>query len=114
ALESIPKALAENSGFDPIEKLLALRVAHEKGGSWSGLDLITGGIVDTRDAGVVEPYRVKAQVLKSALDAVTAVLRVDEMIVDGGRRDDGAPLVAKVVEEGKEEERGRAREEPSG
>ncbi|MBI4344880.1 MAG: thermosome subunit [Euryarchaeota archaeon] len=110
ALESIPKALAENSGFDPIEKLLALRVAHEKGGSWLGLDLITGGIVDTRDAGVVEPYRVKAQVLKSALDAVTAVLRVDEMIVDGGRRDDGAPPVAKVVEEGKGEQGERGSE----
>ncbi|MEK6978199.1 MAG: thermosome subunit, partial [Candidatus Hydrothermarchaeota archaeon] len=66
--------------------------------------------VDTRAAGVVEPYRVKAQVLKSALDAVTAVLRVDEMIVDGGRRDDGAPPVAKVVEAGKEGQESRGSE----
>ena len=32
AIEVIPRALAENAGLDPIDMLVALRSAHEKGG----------------------------------------------------------------------------------
>jgi chaperonin GroEL (HSP60 family) len=91
ALESIPKALAENGGLDPTEWLLKLRSAHEKDGAWMGLDLDRREVWDVREMGVLEPYRVKAQILKSALDAVTAVLRVDEMIIDEPRKKESSP-----------------------
>src|SRR5438093_4381192 len=39
ALETLPTALAENAGLDPIDILVQLRVAHEKGQLWAGVDV---------------------------------------------------------------------------
>jgi len=37
AMEIIPRTLAENSGLDPIDKLVALKAAHERGEKYAGL-----------------------------------------------------------------------------
>lgn len=80
AVESIPLTLAENSGFDPVDCLTALRAKHGQGMKNYGLDITTGEPADMLAQGVVEPLKVKTQAIKSASEAATMVLRVDDVI----------------------------------
>jgi thermosome len=80
AVESIPLTLAENSGFDPVDCLAALRAKHGQGMKNYGLDVLTGEPADMLAQGVVEPLKVKTQAIKSATEAATMVLRVDDVI----------------------------------
>jgi thermosome len=80
AVESIPLTLAENSGFDPVDCLAALRAKHGQGMKNYGLDILTGEPADMLAQGVVEPLKVKTQAIKSATEAATMVLRVDDVI----------------------------------
>jgi len=80
AMEIIPRTLAENSGLDPIDKLVELKAAHEKGNKNAGLDVYTGKIVDMWKQGVIEPLRTKRQTVSSAVDAATMILRIDDVI----------------------------------
>jgi len=80
ALESIPKAIIENAGEDVIDVLGELRskVAKEPG-RW-GFDAISGKIVDVREKGLIDPYRVVANIITTAIETATTLLRVDEII----------------------------------
>ncbi|MDT7901149.1 MAG: thermosome subunit alpha [Acidianus sp.] len=81
ALEEIPTILAETAGMEPISTLMELRAKHAKGLVNAGVDAINGKIVDDiYTLNVVEPIRVKRQVLKSATEAATAVLKIDDLI----------------------------------
>jgi chaperonin GroEL (HSP60 family) len=80
-LEMIPKTLAENAGLDPIDIMVALRLAHDKKeGGAIGVDVFKGGVKDMRKQGVVEPLRVKEQAIRSATEAACMILRVDDVI----------------------------------
>jgi len=81
SVESIPKILAENAGLDPIDIMVALRSSHEKAdGLCMGVDVYTGKPVDMMKSGVVEPVVVKEQAIKSAVEAASMILRVDDVI----------------------------------
>jgi len=80
ALEIIPRTLAENSGLDAIDMLVAIRAAHEAGKKTFGLDVYEGKPVDMLKAGVVEPLRVKTQAVSSAAEAAVMILRIDDII----------------------------------
>ncbi|EJG08286.1 MAG: thermosome subunit alpha [Methanofollis liminatans] len=80
ALEIIPRTLAENAGLDPIDILVDLRAAHEKGQKTAGLDVNTGKAGDMLAQGVVEPLRVKTQAISSAAEAAVMILRIDDVI----------------------------------
>ncbi len=80
ALEIIPRTLAENAGLDPIDILVELRAAHEKGQKTAGLDVYSGKAGDMLKMGVVEPLRVKTQALNSAAEAAVMILRIDDVI----------------------------------
>ena len=80
ALEIIPRTLAENAGLDPIDMLVEIRAAHEKGKKTYGLDVFEGKTVDMQKAGVVEPLRVKTQAIASAAEAAIMILRIDDVI----------------------------------
>ena len=80
AVESIPLTLAENAGFDPVDCLAALRAKHGQGMINYGLNIISGEPADMVAQGVVEPLKVKTQAIKSAAEAATMVLRVDDVI----------------------------------
>ncbi len=85
ALDVVPRTLAENAGLDPIDMLVALRSKHEgKGGRNFGLNVFEGKPVDMLKAGVIEPLRVKTQVISSATEAATMILRIDDVIASGG------------------------------
>ena len=86
AVEAIPLTLAENAGLDPIDIMVALRAEHEKPGSkYFGIELTTGKIKNMQDLLVLEPLRVKLQVIKSATEAANMILKIDDLIsVKGG------------------------------
>ncbi|MEM2897328.1 MAG: thermosome subunit beta [Candidatus Bathyarchaeia archaeon] len=81
SIEAIPKTLAENSGLDPIDVMVSLRSTHEKkDGLWHGIDVFSGKTEDMMRSGVIEPLKVKEQAIKSAVEAATMILRVDDVI----------------------------------
>jgi thermosome len=83
AMEIVPLTLGENAGLDPIDLLLELRARHEKGEKWAGVDVFEGKIKDMRELEVYEPLAVKKQTVKSAAEAATMILRVDDVIASG-------------------------------
>jgi len=80
ALEAIPATLAENAGLDPIDVLSELRARHEKNETWAGIEVISGKVQDMRETGVFEPLSVKKQVIKSATEAASMILKIDDVI----------------------------------
>ena len=79
ALEIVPKTLAENAGLDSIDSLVDLRAAHEDS-VYMGLNVFEGGVADMKEAGVIEPQRVKKQAIQSAAEAAEMILRIDDVI----------------------------------
>jgi len=86
AFEAIPSTLTENAGLDPIDILSELRSRHEKGETWAGIEVISGKIQDMSKAGVFEPLAVKKQIVKSATEASTMLLKIDDVIAAGKMR----------------------------
>jgi len=83
ALESIPLTLSENAGLDPIDILSELRARHEKGEIWAGVEVNEGKPKNMEKAGVFEPLAVKKQIIKSATEAATMILKIDDIIAAG-------------------------------
>jgi len=83
ALEVIPTTLAENAGLDPINILVELRARHEKGDTWAGVDSFEGKVKDMTKLNVYEPLVVKEQIIKSASEVASMILRIDDVIAAG-------------------------------
>jgi thermosome len=84
SLEIIPKTLAENAGLEKIDILVALRSAHEKPrGQHMGVDVYTGKVADMYEKDVIEPSSVKEHAIKSATEAASMILRIDDVIAGG-------------------------------
>lgn len=83
AIESIPMTLSENAGLDTIDILSELRARHEKGEIWAGVDVFNGKVEDMEKLEVYEPLAVKKQVIKSATEAATMILKIDDVIAAG-------------------------------
>jgi thermosome len=83
ALESIAITLTENAGLDPIDILSELRARHENGETWAGIEVREGKIQDMAKAGVFEPLIVKKQIIKSATEAASMILKIDDIIAAG-------------------------------
>jgi len=81
ALESIPAALAENAGLDPVDILVELKAAHGVGQKWAGIDAMEGRVRDMMGRDVIEPLSVKEQIVKSATEAASLLLRIDDVVV---------------------------------
>lgn len=92
ALETIPLTIAENAGLDPIDIMVELRSKHaEPGNKWFGVQVKTGKIADMLADDVIEPLRVKEQVIKSATEAASMLLRIDDVVSSKGTRESGPP-----------------------
>jgi len=92
AMEAVPLALAENAGLDPIDIMVDLRAKHENPEhKWYGVDVFSGEIKDTRALNVLEPLRVKLQVVKSATEAASMILRIDDVVASKGTKGEGMP-----------------------
>ncbi|MHA1238326.1 MAG: thermosome subunit beta [Candidatus Odinarchaeia archaeon] len=83
AIEVIPVTLAENAGYDPIDILVELRSKHEEDkneGKWYGVAITSGKAANMKELGVIEPYVVKRQVIKSASESAQMIIRIDDVI----------------------------------
>jgi len=100
AMEGVTMALAENAGLDPIDMLAELRSHHDKGEKWAGIDIFEGKVGDLSKMNIYEPVVVKEQAVKSATEAATMILKIDDVIAAGKPREAGPP---KGPERGEEE-----------
>ena len=82
ALEEIPMILAETAGLDALDTIAELTRKHkEEGKIYAGIDVVNGKVVDDMTKiGVIEPVIVKKQVIKSATESATMVLKIDDII----------------------------------
>ncbi|MDD6285755.1 MAG: thermosome subunit alpha [Methanosphaera sp.] len=94
ALEVVPRTLAENAGLDSIDSLVDLRAAHEDS-IYMGLNVFEGGVTDMKEAGVIEPHRVKKQAIQSAAEAAEMILRIDDVIASSSEGDAAAAAAAQ-------------------
>jgi len=83
AIEIVPITLGENAGLDPIDIISELRAQHEKGEVWAGVDVFKGSVQDMEKIEVYEPLVVKKQIIKSATEAATMILKIDDIISAG-------------------------------
>jgi len=89
ALEVIPRTLIQNCGANTIRTITALRAKHtSEGNSTWGIDGEHGNIVDMNTYNVWEPYSVKAQTYKTAIETAILLLRIDD-IVSGSKKQSG-------------------------
>jgi thermosome len=80
AMESIPLALARNAGMNPIDTITQLRSKQSTGEKFTGVDVINGTIADFEKLGIVEPVKVKEQIIKSATETANMILRIDNVV----------------------------------
>ena len=83
ALEVIPWALSENAGLDPIDLVIQLKTAHEKkskNAAYMGIDLDNGVVTNMYEMDILEPLRVKTQIIESATEVAAMILRIDDVI----------------------------------
>ena len=100
ALEVIPRTLAQNCGVSVIRTITQLRAKHAAAYdeanaeasdkvapskcSW-GIHGETGQLVDMKEYGIWEPFSVKAQTMKTAIESACMILRIDD-IVSGSKK----------------------------
>ena len=84
ALDSVPLALAENSGLSPIETLAQVksRQVHEKNPRL-GIDCNLKGTNDMREQHVFDPMISKRSQFYLATQLVKMVLKIDDVIMPG-------------------------------
>ena len=80
SLESIPLALARNAGMNPIDTITQLRSRQSAGERFTGVDVINGTIADFEKLRIMEPVKVKEQIIKSATETANMILRIDNVV----------------------------------
>lgn len=80
ALDSLPLCLAENAGMDGIDTMTELREKQNTGAKWTGVDVRNRKVDDMFKEDVLEPVVIKEQIIKSATEAASMLLRIDDVI----------------------------------
>lgn len=85
ALEEIPLTIARNAGMDELDTITELRsrTSQQVDGKvrWYGINAIERKVDDMRLRRVLEPARVKEQVLKTAVEVTNLLIRVDDVLM---------------------------------
>ena len=85
ALDSVPVALADNSGLSPIETLASLKSQQVKqNNSRLGVDCMQTGSSDMREHWVIDPLISKRSQMYLATQLCRMVLKINNVIVAGG------------------------------
>ncbi|TFG13936.1 MAG: thermosome subunit [Promethearchaeota archaeon] len=85
ALESIPKTLVENAGYNPVDLLVELRSKHESDdGGHFGINIEEGKPDNMMDLGVIEPLSILSQAIQSATEVSSMILKIDDVIAASG------------------------------
>jgi chaperonin GroEL (HSP60 family) len=69
--------------MDPIDTQVGLRAKHAEGKTWFGVSVMDGKLADLYEMNIIEPVIVKEQIIKSATEAASMLLRIDDMISSG-------------------------------
>ncbi|TRO61993.1 thermosome subunit [Candidatus Bathyarchaeota archaeon] len=80
AMDIIPRSLADNAGLNAIDLLVRAKSDHGAGKDKNGIDVFSGNVKNMMSLGVIEPARVKKQAIKSASEAATMILKIDDVI----------------------------------
>lgn len=80
AIESIPITLSGNAGMDTIDILAEIRSRQSSTNPWFGVDVKELKVADMRKKKIIEPLVVKEQILKSSTEAVSMLLRIDNVL----------------------------------
>jgi archaeal chaperonin len=81
ALQRPMSQVVANAGFNPLEKIEAVKALQLKRQSDSlGIDCDRGSVADMIDMGVVDPLPVKAHALRAAGEVATAILRIHTVV----------------------------------
>jgi archaeal chaperonin len=92
ALESIPLVLAENAGMDIIDTQVQLRAKTSSSRKVRfGVDVLEGKVADLASRNIYEPLLVKEQIIKSATETASLILRIDNVITASKSKGTGAP-----------------------
>lgn len=85
ALEVIPRTLAQNAGADVVRVLTELRAAKAGGANPNlGIDGVKGVVCDMAGpGGVLDPFAVRTQTIKSAVESACMLLRIGECTETG-------------------------------
>jgi T-complex protein 1 subunit gamma len=93
ALEVIPRTLAQNCGADVVRRMTELRAKHaaSKPGEYStwGINGETGELADMKQLGVWEPFVVKTQSMKTAIESACMLLRIDDVVAGAKKSGQG-------------------------
>jgi len=81
ALQSVPRMLAENSGFKASACISALLAAHSEGQTGSGLDVEDGSVLNATDKEFLDAFYVKFWGIKYAVKTAVDILRIDQIIM---------------------------------
>lgn len=93
SLEAIPKTLAETAGIDAIDTLVQLRNKHKskEDGRKYGVDIFNNNVGDMEALGILEPTKMKVQLVYSASEAAEMILRIDDIISSRSKAGAGMP-----------------------
>jgi chaperonin GroEL (HSP60 family) len=81
ALTAVPRALAATAGLDAGRTAVRLRVARSEGRDSIGVDALAGTTTDVLGPDpVVEPVSLKRNVLTTAIELATQLIRIDERL----------------------------------
>ena len=86
ALEEIPLTIARNSGMNIVDTIVQLRNKNSEHNNgrvhlWYGVDAIERKVKEMYSQDVIEPLVVKEQVIKTASEVATLLIRVDEVVM---------------------------------
>ncbi len=73
--------IAQNAGYNPLEKMEEVVAAQMKSDSASvGIDCDSGELIDIMESGIVDPTWVKMYAIKTAADVTVAILKINTII----------------------------------
>ncbi|MFZ0894824.1 MAG: thermosome subunit alpha [Candidatus Nitrosopolaris sp.] len=90
ALEEIPLTIARNAGMNTVDTLAQLRLKQKQHGfstsknkivRWIGIDAIGRKVAEIYSQRVIEPSIVKEQIIKTAVEVTTLLIRVDDVLM---------------------------------
>jgi chaperonin GroEL (HSP60 family) len=92
AIESIPLVLAENAGMDIIDTQVQLRAKGSSGREVKyGVDVLDGKVANLASKNIYEPLLVKEQIIKSATEAASMIMRIENVIAASRSKGAGQP-----------------------
>lgn len=80
AFEVIPRTLMENCGAKVIRVMTELRAKQAEGKYNMGVNGDTGEVTDMSELKIWEPYSVKSQTVKTAIESSCMLLRIDDIV----------------------------------